>query len=78
MGNKIEVGRWLDDLTGSTFSVLTPAEYCTCFDVVIHYSLGVAIVETVRETLLLTETPVTELVSFMLCELYGGGKCIKI
>lgn len=49
-GEKIEVGRWLDDLTGSTFSVLTPAEYCTCFDVVICYSLRMAIVGVVKET----------------------------
>lgn len=50
----MEVGRWLDDLTGSTFSVLTPAEYCTCFDVVIHYSRRMAIAGVVREKVLLS------------------------
>lgn len=52
--NKMEVGRRLNDLTGSTFSVLTPAEYCTCFDVVIHYSRRMAIAGVIREKLLLS------------------------
>lgn len=42
--------RWLDKLPGNTFTVLTPAEYCTCLDVVIYYCLRMAIAGVLRET----------------------------
>lgn len=47
---KTQIGRWLDNLRGNTFTVLTPAEHCTCFDVVIYYCLRMAIAGVVRET----------------------------